>query len=209
MHTAAHRLRWASAIERLVPLIRLNRRKGAFTLVEVMISIAVISIGMLGALSAIAFGLRASDRGSKGTFALNANQRILEMMLNSFPAPGPVSTNGSLNAGPGKLFPDADPLGVFDQPATSPLWHPLYAAPPGNPFLLRHFVPDSRPVDQVGFAANATQYQCNINVKYAPFVAGVPSARSNMVVYTVTTRWRDKGYWRSIGTMAYASGTKS
>lgn len=189
-----------------------------------MIAIAVISIGVLGAISAIAYGLRASDRGARGTFALTCNQRMMEMILNGHPyqvcAPA-----GVLAAGPGQAYPDADTGGVFNQNQNSNLWHTLYytadstdpcyayqqAGQNHSPFVLNDFV--SNAAEQPGFAMNATQYQCNINIQWlatmSPATTPANTALQDMIVISVYTRWCDKSGWKCISTQNWIQGTKS
>lgn len=193
-----------------------KRKKGrkAFSLVEVLISISVISIGMLGAMGAIAFGLRASDRGSSGTFALAINQRTIEMMLNGYPAGGVSLANGNLNTA---SFPDASINGVFDQSISSNLWHPIFLYPDwcvlqsgqNTPtYQVTDFASSTATAQQLEFAKLASKYQSNINISFATSALPAPTAATNMVQIRVSTRWRDKGGWRCVITDALANGTR-
>lgn len=194
-----------------------KKRKGrGFSLAEVLISISVISIGMLGAVGAIAFGLKAGERGSKGTFALQINQRIVEMILSGSPAA--CNTGGILNT---SALPDNPINGVYNQPLDSNLWHPImtYAANPGMypvrggqntpPFDISDFVPSTRPAEQNNFVAIASSYQSNINISFVATTIAAPAAVTNMVRVQVSTRWADKTGWKCVTTNAYANGTKS
>lgn len=170
---------------------------------------------MLGAMGAIAFGLRASDRGSSGTFALAINQRTIEMMLNGYPAGGPAVAGGTLNT---TSFPDLTIGGVFDQALNSNLWHPIFLYPnvcvkqsgQNDPtYGVGDFVTSTRPADQLEFAKIASKYQSNVNIGWVSSSFAAPNAATNMIQIRVSTRWRDKGGWRCVTTDAIANGTRS
>ena len=59
-------------------MVHLNR--GGFSLSEVLISIAVISIGMLGLMSAMLFGTKASSHAQRSSQAANYAREIIEFI---------------------------------------------------------------------------------------------------------------------------------
>lgn len=52
----------------------------AYTLIEVMISIAVIAIALLGTMAALTYGIRGMTVSGKNTVALNHARQIIEMI---------------------------------------------------------------------------------------------------------------------------------
>ncbi|MBI3925985.1 MAG: prepilin-type N-terminal cleavage/methylation domain-containing protein [Armatimonadetes bacterium] len=59
------------------------RRSAAFSLIEIMITLAVVSMALLGLLGALTFGLRASDHAESMTQATNTAREIIGVIRDS------------------------------------------------------------------------------------------------------------------------------
>ena len=89
-----------------------SRTRRAFTLVEVLIAIFVITVGMLGTISALVFGAKAAQHSDRMTEATNHAREVIEQVRSSNlvwanplnPALNQTdSARSPLNAGPAPL----------------------------------------------------------------------------------------------------------
>lgn len=167
-----------------------KRASRGFTIPEILIAIAVITIAMLGTIAAIAFGLRAARVGGDDSVALSVNRKIVELILQNQYSPG-LSV---FNHGP------ADPTAAR---GTSP-WRPLYDSSGGSQwFSLNDYGYNNNSEDQQNFVSNSEKYELDVScVKQSP--ANSLSVDKAFYLITVQTRWQDKGRWRSLKTEAYS-----
>lgn len=180
---------------------RLKRR--GFTLSEVLISIAILSIGAFGALSALSFGLFSSGQASQMSFAQSYNKKILELIQ-----------SGLINYDEGNA---ANPLVVLR--TTSPL-NPAVADPGWRALddaVLSAGVTDlwgSSVNDRKNWLNESGKYQCNVAISpikgpSGSDVTGYSAAVADekylcqIRLVTVTTRWNARGVWKSLSTAGY------
>lgn len=94
-------------------------RQGGMTLIELMIAMAVMSIGMLGSVGMILASMQSNARNKNDTTAVVLDQEILEMFatLNNYPKTGTVTiddcglTAGAANSHLASLVEGASPTG--------------------------------------------------------------------------------------------------
>lgn len=179
------------------------RQKG-FTIAEVLITIAVISVAFLGTIAALAFGMTASRDTSQHTVALNYNRRMIEL----------VYTGGYIKTPPGA----GDPIALttpapVNVPFNDARWRQLYylpSRPDGipNPFpsdkwfeLGDWFAPRPNGVqynyaEAQRFVLNEEQrYQVNLTIQNDQLVDTPVNSldpKNNIYRLVVQTRWREK-----------------
>lgn len=181
-----------------------RRKAGGFTLTEVLIAIAVLSIAILGTIAAIAFGLRASKVGGQDSVALSINRKVMELILQNQYSP---SLTIFTSAGEVK-----DASG-FTAARNSPDWHPLYSSgtngAPAGWFQLSDYGYTPGTDDTKRFVMETEGIQLNVKTKAAP--SSVPVAYTEYDVdakhfyeIIVTTRWQDKSRWRWLQTRAFS-----
>lgn len=178
------------------PKRRSLRRQVGFTIIEILIAIAVITIAIFGTIAAIGFGLRASDLGKTNTFAIGINRKVLELILGgTYQLPNSNFTGGAL-ASDGSDYTKA-----YGQTPWKPL---LYS---GGSVINTWFkpadfgYPDDTTAEAQKFIEQAKQYELHINI--APVSSDTSKVDSRLNQITVTTRWRDKTGWKHIETIAY------
>lgn len=184
------------------------RQKG-FTIIEVLITIAVVSVAFLGTIAALAFGMTASRDTSLHTVALNYNRRMIEL----------VYGGGFIKTPPGSSDPIAlDVPASINESINSSKWRQLYylpARPDGiaNPFptdkwfeLSDWFAP--RPSVQYDypeaqkFRLQEEKFQTNMTVQNNQLIETPTDAqdvKSNVYRLVVQTRWREKVGTKSAG----------
>jgi len=107
-------------------------RQSGMTLIELMIAMAVMSIGMLGSVGMILAGMQSNARNKNDSTAVVLDQEILEMFatLNNYPKTGTVTiddcglTAGAANSHLASLVEGAAPAGngaTIYTAATAPL----------------------------------------------------------------------------------------
>ncbi len=76
-------------------------REGGFTLVELMVAIAVLAIGMLGGMAMIVMGMQTNYRGKTDTAATMLDQEIIEKFatLKNYPKPTTINITDCAVAG--------------------------------------------------------------------------------------------------------------
>ena len=174
-----------------------------FTIVEVLITIAVVSVAFLGTMAALAFGMTASRDTSQHTVALNYNRRMIEL----------VYAGGYIKATPGSSDPIAlGPPAAIDLPYNDTHWRQLYYLPSrpdnlSNPFptdkwfeLGDWFAPRPNGVqydypEAQRFQLEEQKYQVNLTVMNDQLVDTPVDAmdpKSNIYRLVVQTRWREQ-----------------
>lgn len=176
-------------------MIRRRRSQRGFTIIEILISIMVITIAIFGTIAAIAYGLRASELGRTNTLAIGVNRKVEELILGgNYQLPNTYFTSGGflsnsdlkLNYGSApwkKLF--------YTGAATDNYWFKL--ADYG--FL------DPNQGDAKKFIAEAPNYELHVHI--AALSTDTTQVNSRMSRIAITTRWRDKTGWKNIQTVAY------
>ena len=175
--------------------MRLRRRSGlGFTIIEILISIVVITIAIFGTVAAIAFGLRASDLGKTNTFAIGANRKVLELILGgNYQLPNAKFTAAALTAADLTKAKGATP------------WRPLYftgGAIVNDWFKVADFGYNDLTLPEAKkFMLESPNYELHVfitNLSSSP-----TSVDSRVRQIFVTTRWRDKTGWKNIQTQAF------
>jgi type II secretory pathway pseudopilin PulG len=171
-----------------------RRRQTGFTIIEILISIAVITIAIFGTVAAIAFGLRASELGKTNTFSIGVNRKVSELLLGgNYPLPNPNFQAGELAV--------ADMTSPF---GTAP-WRPLYRTGDNTWFKLADYgyINPASP-DAQKFITEAPGYELHVWWGFLPAAPAThPDSRLRRIV--VTTRWRDKSGWKNVQTEAFSN----
>lgn len=170
-----------------------RRGSRGFTIAEILISIAVITIALLGTIAAIAYGLRASRVGGDDSVAVSINRKVIELILqNQFSATLPA-----FNHAP------ADP----DAPRATGGWQPLYLDTGGTWFRLSDYGFTSGTPEATRFIRDTQDFELDVSSQPPP----APSPANDLAVdqkfflITVTTRWQDKHRWRWLRTETYST----
>ncbi len=90
-----------------VPMIR--RARQGFSIIEILIAIVVITIGVMGVLGSLAFGLQSTDNSERLSKAVQISRKIMEQALIDGPAgrevtPVPINANGLTGTSYNALF---------------------------------------------------------------------------------------------------------
>ena len=180
----------------------LRRQRGGFSLAEVLISIAVLSIGILGTVAALAFGLRATDLGARTTVAVNLNRKMLEMILSQASSYTIISANNVSFANFDGPVPSSWAGSTSDPYIDTPFaqtggigWHRLDAAP----FDAGVFVNTADPKELKRFNDEILP-NFERNITGEPLSSSTAEFGHYMARVVVTTRWRDKGEYKYVRT---------
>jgi prepilin-type N-terminal cleavage/methylation domain-containing protein len=187
---------------------RPTRRRG-FTIAEVLITIAIISVAFLGTMAALAFGMTATRDTAQHTTALNYNRRMIELLYNK----------PSIWAS----FPDSAPAAI-DAPRDSGDWRHLYYREPQRPrpagldfwYELSDWYPDAMNLNPSNeakqFLIEEPKYQVNIVRRQLESTNPTTNPATGVWRFIVTTRWSEKvgvpgtgtdiSKWRSMRTEA-------
>jgi len=170
-----------------------RRRQSGFSIIEILMAIAVITIAIFGTISAIAFGLRASDLGKTNTFAIGVNRKVLELILGgNYQLPNAYFSAGTLSAS------------ALTDPHGTPPWRPLYVNSDNFWFKLADYgYSDPNAPEARKFITESVNYELHISI--APVSAVTSTVDSRLRHIIATTRWRDKTGWKSIQTEAYSN----
>jgi prepilin-type N-terminal cleavage/methylation domain-containing protein len=89
-------------------------RDGGFTLIEMMIAIAVLSVGMLGAMAMMLMGMQTNTASKTDTTATVLDQEVIELYssLKVYPPPGAIAIYDCALTGGNTHLADFTPLGV-------------------------------------------------------------------------------------------------
>lgn len=152
------------------------RRPLAFTVIEVLVSIVLLTAGILVAMSVLTFGLKASTGSAQLTEATALSRTMMEIALQGGPR-SPLL--------PGNVYnPDYDNT-----------WRKLYS--PGAvapPFVLTDFVRTGDPRDVKRFIQRAQEFEVRLGT------APNPAAGPGVVNVTLDVRWFDRLGRRSMTT---------
>jgi prepilin-type N-terminal cleavage/methylation domain-containing protein len=196
-------------------LARGKLRKRGFTLSELLISVAIISIAMLAALASLSFGIKASDQSGHTTEALNLERRILELILSGCHPP-----YSSAIASPGIVYTVANGFGPYQNgvPLAPPTtgnpnsWIPLstFVNAGVSPFAPTDFLNPADPNDAMRMSEQASRYFVNIGAQQhqpwsgetAPSAAGDPTLCTEGLLFDVEVDvgWWEKGVWKTLYT---------
>ncbi len=170
-------------------------KKRGFTLAEVLVSIAVLTISISGVLSALAYDAFSSEQSGAYTFALNYTRRVLDLMQSGqidplvFPASGTPALVTSNNNNDGVNWRDLDAGLLGTGGGTLNFW-----GAPGSKELMR-------------FNIEKQKYGVNIvQQRVVPAVVGANPTdhfKNLLVDIFVTTRWRQRSGFRSVQLRGY------
>lgn len=175
--------------------LRKRRRfQKAFTIIEILIAIMVISIALLGTVAAIAFGLRASDQGADNTTATQINRKVMELLMQSIISPD-VAT---LLHAPGQI----------DAARGAAPWRPIFNEPQQpNWFGLKDFGYVIGSADATRFIRDTRNYELDVSSERVPNGSNDYSVNGRFYRLTVTTRWQATSgvnRWKFVQTSAYS-----
>lgn len=170
-----------------------SRDYQAFSIMEVLISISVISIAMLGVLGSLAYARKSSSQTFRLTEANALQRRTLEMVL-SGGNKGPYKDATTLRNGANEPYNGTwIPLQVFaDTTGTNS----------SNPISRSDFVIDSTSssVEDMKLFQVMCDHGYDIRVTLTPGASN--TYRQDICRVQVDVRWRDTGLWRQITTSA-------
>jgi prepilin-type N-terminal cleavage/methylation domain-containing protein len=184
---------------------RLKRR--GFTLTEILISIAILSIGALGAISALSFGLFSSQQASQQTFAQSYTKKVLELLESNTLPYTQYCANGTY-ANSNTTIPSSD------EAAGSGNWTALDAGPLASTGTVINLWGASGSIDLTRWQNEAPKYESCIFVAPVANSAGtlVPTVvgaaqddayLAGLRLVTVLVRWNVRGVWKTLQTQAY------
>lgn len=186
------------------------KRRG-FTLSEILIAIAILSIGALGAISALSFGLFSSQQASQQTFAQTYAKKVIELLESNTLSYTQFCANGTYANSNTTLPSDQEPGGSGNWTALDA--GPLASTNTTGTVTNLWGAPGSN--DLTNWQNESAKYQSCIFVAPATNSAGTPittlSATSSvndqfvsqLRLVTVMVRWNLRGVWKSIQTSAY------
>jgi prepilin-type N-terminal cleavage/methylation domain-containing protein len=194
-------------------------RPRGFTLSELLISVAIISIAMLAALASLTFGIKATDQSGHTTEALNLERRIMEVILSG--CHPPVTAGPALVYIPANHFgsyangtPPAAPVAGVNWPTAGTSWIPLSQFLNNNvsPFTATDFENSQDANDALRIQDQSTRYYVNISSQQHPpwsgegaaAATGDPSLASTALFdVEVDVGWWEKSTaWKTISTQA-------
>jgi prepilin-type N-terminal cleavage/methylation domain-containing protein len=192
---------------------RFKRRQDGFTLAELLISIAIISVALLGTLSSLAFGIKASDSSADQTQALNLDRRMLELILVGG-TKGPVITLSSSNVATynftGAPWNNPGTAAGFG-PAPGPTdarWVPLSSilANTAPPFASTDFLNALDTMDTTRINVAAQLFKIRITAGAHVFGSGavqtgIATTPNNYLTdVQVDVGWWEKTFWKTVTT---------
>ncbi|MBX3168528.1 MAG: prepilin-type N-terminal cleavage/methylation domain-containing protein [Candidatus Eremiobacteraeota bacterium] len=168
----------------------MKRRKVGFTLAEVLVSIAVLTIAISGVLAALAYDAFSAEQGGNYTYALNYSRRVLDLLQSNQLDPLTPGFMGTTLADPNTPGPndnvnwrDLD-NGLLQGGAVINLW-----GAPGS-------------VERQRFDIEKNRYGVNLvarRLKKTVTVGDVATNYQNQLVeLTVTTRWKARRGFRFV-----------
>jgi prepilin-type N-terminal cleavage/methylation domain-containing protein len=94
--------------------VRITCGAGGFTLIEMMIAVAVLAVGMLGAMSMMLMGMQTNTASKTDTTATVLDQEVIELYssLKVYPPPAAISITDCALAASNTHLADFTPLGV-------------------------------------------------------------------------------------------------
>ena len=175
---------------------RKAKRKSGFSIVEVMVSIAILAICLTGVLAALAYDAFSAEQGGAYSFAVGYSRRVLDLMQSGQidptvpgladrwpPATPPFPLTSSNSANDGIIWRDLDE-GLLNGGGAVNLW-----GAPGS-------------VERQRFDIEKNKYGVNLaSQRLVPTVAGATlenKYKNALVELAVTTRWLNKKHFRTV-----------
>ena len=186
-----------------------RRKERGMSLSEILISIMILSIGILGTLGSLTYGLRSASHGEMYTQAVGFNRQIIEMMMGG--GIDPVAGGGVLKTAASGINDAAAVSNPLRPPTQAVLqaasltngWRRL-TAPPFDRIDL--WVPGTKFGQNTSevkrFQDVAQNFERLIYLQYVNAAAPGSSYEGQLVQITSTIRWRDKLSWKSVTTQA-------
>lgn len=168
----------------------MRRRKSGFTIAEVLVSIAVLTISLTGVLAALAYDAFSADQSGMYSYAVNYTRRVLDLMQSGQvdpTAPGFITATAPAAMGPVTMGNDGTN------------WRELDASPL-NPGLIWGAVGS---VERHRFDIEKQRYGVNLAARrLVNRVSTEPDVRKRfqnlLLEVTVTTRWRQRNAFRFV-----------
>ena len=167
----------------------MRRRKRGFTIVEVLISIVVLTVSLTGVLAALAYDAFSADQSGMYSYAVNYTRRVLDLMQSG--QVDPVAPGFITATTPASITSNLVNDGT--------IWRDLDASPL-NPGLIWGAAGS---VERQRFDIEKQKYGVNLAARrLVATVAGEPDVRlryQNLLFeVTVTTRWRQRRGFRFV-----------
>ncbi|MBS2036902.1 prepilin-type N-terminal cleavage/methylation domain-containing protein [bacterium] len=167
----------------------MRRRKRGFTITEVLVSIAVLTISLTGVLAALAYDAFSADQSGMQTYAVNYTRRVLDLMQSGQvdpTAPGFITATT-----PASISSNANNDGTN--------WRDL-DAPPLNPGLIWGAAGS---VELQRFQIEKQRYGINLAARrLVPNSSAEPNValryKNLLLEITATTRWRQRRGFRFV-----------
>lgn len=172
----------------------MRRKKRGFSLAEVLVSIAVLTISISGVLAALAYDAFSAEQSGSYTYALNYTRRMLDLMQSGQILPDRVTsatTPAAIDSNPnndGTNWRDLD-AGLLAGGGAVDLW-----GAPGS-------------VERQRFDIEKQKFGVNIALdRVVPDQSKVVTAekyKNQLVEVVVTTRWRQRRGFRFVRLRGY------
>ena len=178
---------------------RARRAAFGFSLAEVLISIAVISIAILGTLASLGFGVKATDMSTHYSEALAIERRIMEVIL----------TGGTRAPATGSTLIDT---GAYDGADPDKPWRTLrvfaQTAPMAGSTTLDQLISTNTTVDAADvrrYNDMAERYEVRVSVVNCDGVGpgSTSDPRSFLVNVTGAVRWAEKSGRKQVSATAF------
>ena len=178
------------------------RSARGFSIVEVLVSIAVLAIALTGVLAALAYDAFSAEQGGAYTFAVSYSRRILDLMQSGQidptvpgfadswpPATPPFPVNGSNAANDGTVWRNLD-AGLLNGGGAVDFW-----GAPGSVELAR-------------FNNEKNKYGVNLaSHRLEPSLSGASinnKYKNAILEICVTTRWLQRKRFRTVSLRGYS-----
>lgn len=175
--------------------------KGGFTIIELLIAIAVLTTSIVGSLAALAYHSFAAEQSGNYTFAVNYSRKLMDLLQSgqidplAFAQAGPPAAPDSHQANDGTVWLDLDSGVLASGGGVQDFW-----GAPGTAERIRFDTEKQK--FGVNFVANRLLADWN----------GAPvdqRFRNQLVEVVVTTRWRNRGVFRSVQLRGYYATSAS
>lgn len=189
--------------------MRRRRPKSAgFTIIETLISIAILAIALTGVMAALAYDAFASGQSGNYTFAVNYSRKLMDLFQSG--QVDIVGPSGAGQFGATKLSsPTSEPVAVDSSPGNDNTnWHNLDGAGVGTPDdVLRtglvgdNFWGEPGSAERRNFEVEKLKY--GVNYSWRRRAASTADFRNQLVEIIVTTRWQMRRGFRSVQLRSY------